>query len=168
MFLSVARHGQLLAAARKLGINHATAARRLSALEAALGQPLFERRPDGSTATPTALQLLPAIERIEVEIIRIVERLRNEDALAAGTVRVGAPEGLGNHFLAVELGTLTALHRNLVVELVPLSQAFSIAKREVDIAICVDQPNEERVIVSRLSDYTLSTYGFSRLPTEAW
>ncbi|NLH79874.1 MAG: LysR family transcriptional regulator, partial [Phyllobacteriaceae bacterium] len=37
VFLAVAREGQMLAAARRLGLNHATVARRLDALEQALG-----------------------------------------------------------------------------------------------------------------------------------
>ena len=36
IFLAVARAGQILAAARRLGVNHATVARRVSALEEAL------------------------------------------------------------------------------------------------------------------------------------
>ena len=36
MFLAVARTGQLLAASRRLGVNHATLSRRVSALEEAL------------------------------------------------------------------------------------------------------------------------------------
>lgn len=51
VFLAIARRGQILAAARGLGLNHATVARRLNALEDSLGIALFERRPSGSTLT---------------------------------------------------------------------------------------------------------------------
>ena len=44
VFLAVARAGQFVAAARRLGLDHATASRRVAALEAALGAKLFDRR----------------------------------------------------------------------------------------------------------------------------
>ena len=47
-FLTVARSGSLRSAARELGVSQPTVGRRLQALEAALGLPLFEA---GATAT---------------------------------------------------------------------------------------------------------------------
>jgi DNA-binding transcriptional LysR family regulator len=46
-FLATARAGSTLAAARELGVNQTTVARRIAALEAALGARLFERHQDG-------------------------------------------------------------------------------------------------------------------------
>jgi molybdate transport repressor ModE-like protein len=46
-FAALARHGSLSAAARALGVNHATVARRLAGLERTLGARLVERRPTG-------------------------------------------------------------------------------------------------------------------------
>ena len=48
IFLAVARGGGLLAAARRLGLDHSTVARRLSSLEAALGVQLVVRSPRGA------------------------------------------------------------------------------------------------------------------------
>lgn len=158
VFLAVVRHGQLLAAARRLGLNHATVARRLDALEAALGAPLFERRPAGCVPTQAGERLLPVAERIEADVLGISESLRDTAAEVSGTVRIGAPDGLGNYFLAAELGTLAALHPHLVVELVPLPRTFSLSRREADLAIVLDQPTEGRLLVSRLTDYTLGVY----------
>ncbi|MFG1269013.1 LysR family transcriptional regulator [Xanthobacter sp. DSM 14520] len=158
VFLAVARQGQLLAAARRLGLNHATVARRLDALEEALGAPLFDRRPAGCVPTEAGERLLPAAERVEAEMLGIVEGFRDAAADVSGTVRIGAPDGLGNYFLAAELGALTALYPDLVVELVPLPRTFSLSRREADLAIVLDRPMEGRLLVSRLIDYTLSVY----------
>ncbi|ABS68476.1 transcriptional regulator, LysR family [Xanthobacter versatilis] len=158
VFLAVARQGQLLAAARRLGLNHATVARRLDALEEALGAPLFDRRPAGCVPTEAGERLLPAAERVEAEMLGIAEGFRDAAADVSGTVRIGAPDGLGNYFLAAELGALTALYPDLVVELVPLPRTFSLSRREADLAIVLDRPMEGRLLVSRLIDYTLSVY----------
>ena len=53
IFLAVARSGQILGAARSLNLNHATVARRLTALETALGSTLFTRRTNGSDLSPS-------------------------------------------------------------------------------------------------------------------
>ncbi|MFG1382712.1 LysR family transcriptional regulator [Xanthobacter versatilis] len=158
VFLAVARQGQLLAAARRLGLNHATVARRLDALEEALGAPLFDRRPAGCVPTDAGERLLPAAERVEAEMLGIAEGFRDAAADVSGTVRIGAPDGLGNYFLAAELGALTAHYPDLVVELVPLPRTFSLSRREADLAIVLDRPMEGRLLVSRLIDYTLSVY----------
>ncbi|MFG1371688.1 LysR family transcriptional regulator [Xanthobacter oligotrophicus] len=158
VFLAVARQGQLLAAARRLGLNHATVARRLDALEDALGAPLFDRRPAGCVPTEAGERLLPAAERVEAEMLGIAEGFRDAATDVSGTVRIGAPDGLGNYFLAAELGALAALYPDLVVELVPLPRTFSLSRREADLAIVLDRPTEGRLLVSRLIDYTLSVY----------
>jgi len=75
-----------------------------------------------------------------------------------GTVRVGAPDGLGTLVLARILGDLVRAHPDLVVELVPLPRVFSLSRREADVAIALDAPAEGRAVVSRLTDYTLSVY----------
>ena len=58
--LAVARAGGLSGAARKLGVNHSTVSRRLSALEAALGTRLFERLPGGLVPTAAGTEAVEA------------------------------------------------------------------------------------------------------------
>ncbi|WP_176083846.1 LysR family transcriptional regulator [Martelella sp. HB161492] len=158
IFLAVARRGQILAAAQALSLNHATVARRLNALEEALGEPLFDRRPSGSTLTEAGERLLAVAERVETEIIGVAEDSRARGESLSGTVRIGAPDGLGTYFLARELGLLQQAHPDLVIELVPLPRTFSLSKREADLAIALDPPEEGRLVVSRLTDYTLGLY----------
>lgn len=158
IFLAVARRGQILSAAHGLGLNHATVARKLNALEQELGEPLFERSPSGSVLTEAGERLLSVAERVETEIIGIAEDTRARGASLSGTVRIGAPDGLGTYFLAAELGRLQQQHPDLIVELVPLPRTFSLSKREADLAIALDPPSEGKLVVSRLADYTLGLY----------
>ncbi|MCG5244328.1 LysR family transcriptional regulator, partial [Azospirillum doebereinerae] len=51
VFLALARSGSLSATARDLGVDHSTVARRVAALEAALGVRLFDRLPRGYAPT---------------------------------------------------------------------------------------------------------------------
>ncbi|WP_040485809.1 LysR family transcriptional regulator [Lutibaculum baratangense] len=158
IFLSVARSGQILAAARRLGINHATVARQLTALEAELGAKLVERRTTGSVLTAAGEALVAAAERAETEFLTVGDEISGVAQEVSGTVRVGAPDGLGNYFLAGELSGLAALHPGLTIQLVPLPRTFSLSRREADLAITLEEPRQGRLIVKKLTDYTLSVY----------
>lgn len=158
IFLAVARTGQILAAARKLGLNHATVGRRVSALEEALQTRLLVRRTNGCELTPEGETLLAAAERMEAEMLAAQANAGNVDAALAGTVRIGAPDGFGVSFLAPRLGALIARHPALKIQLVPVPRAFSLSQREADIAITIERPVEGRLISSKLTDYALGVY----------
>src|SRR5262245_40805456 len=147
IFLEVARTGQILGAARRLGVNHATVARQLTALEQELKTQLVERRTTGCVLTSAGEALVAAAERAESEFLQVGAHLGGSSEAISGTVRVGAPDGLGNYFLANQLGALAARHPDLLVQLVPLPRTFSLSRREADIAITLDRPKQGRLIV---------------------
>src|SRR5687768_13283149 len=102
VFLAVARTGQILAAGRRLGLNHATVGRQLTALEEELGVKLVERRTNGCSLTAAGEALLITAERAESEFLRVEAQLAGTKEAIGGTVRVGAPDGFGNYFLSRE------------------------------------------------------------------
>ena len=159
IFLEVARTGQILGAAKRLKPNHATVARQLTALENDLKTKLLNRQTTGSSLTPSGVALLAAAERAESELLRVGAQLTSAADKRAGTVRLGAAEGLGNYFLADRLGAFAAANPDLVVQLVALPRTFSLAKREADIVVTLERPEEGRLISTKLIDYTLSVYG---------
>lgn len=158
LFLAVARAGQMLGAARRLGISQATLSRRVAALEAHLGQVLLVRQAHGCTLTETGAALAARLERVEAEMIRAEETVEGGSAGPGGTVRVGAPDGFGIAFLAPRLGRLAERHPNLLLQLVPVPRAFSLSEREADIAVLVGQPHSGRLMVRKLTDYSLGLY----------
>lgn len=158
MFLAVARTGQLLAASRRLGVNHATLSRRVSALEEALKTRLLIRRTNGCDLTAEGDAFFRAAERMETEMLAVQASIGRIDTAVAGTVRVGAPDGFGVSFLAPRLGRLTARHPELKIQLVPVPRSFSLSQREADIAITLERPEQGRLVSSKLTDYTLGLY----------
>ena len=64
-FLAVARTGSTLAAGNALRVSQTTVARRITALEAALGVMLFERRQSGYALTPAGEALLAHAEAVD-------------------------------------------------------------------------------------------------------
>lgn len=158
IFLEVARTGQILGAAKRLKLNHATVARQLTALEKDLKTKLLNRQTTGSSLTPAGVALLAAAERAESELLRVGSQLSSAADKIAGTVRIGAPDGLGNYFLADQLGAFAADNPDLVIQLVALPRTFSLAKREADMVVTVERPDEGKLICTKLTDYTLSFY----------
>jgi DNA-binding transcriptional LysR family regulator len=158
IFLAVARAGQILGAARRLGLNHATVSRRIAALEEALGAKLFRRHTAGSALTAAGERFLGVAERMEADMIAARSELAGEGEAVSGTVRIGAPDGFGVAYLAPRLGALTAEHPALGIQLVPVPRSFSLSRREADIAITVDRPSEGRLVAAKLVDYSLGLY----------
>jgi DNA-binding transcriptional LysR family regulator len=90
-------------------------------------------------------------------------------AQLTGTVRIGAPDGFGSHFLASRLVKFTERYPDLDLQLVATARLFSLSKREADIAISLTMPKEGRIVGRKLLDYSLGLYAapayLERAPT---
>jgi DNA-binding transcriptional LysR family regulator len=86
-FLAVARAGSTLHAARDLRVSQTTVARRIAALEQALGVQLFERRPAGYALTANAAGLVPQAEAVERAALGLEQHALAQGREASGTVR---------------------------------------------------------------------------------
>ncbi len=158
VFLAVARSGQMLAAASRLSMDHATVRRRINALERALGAKLLDRQTTGCHLTTAGEKFYVAAERAETEIMSGQSSIGGLDGALSGTVRIGAPDGFGTYFLAAELSEFVARHPHLTVQLVPLPRVFSFNKREADIVVSLERPPEKQIVSRKLTHYTLSVY----------
>lgn len=159
IFLQLTRSGRMTSAGKALGVDDSTVGRRIARLEAALGAPLVERAGRRTVITEQGQKLAEAVEEIESIVLRKVAGLGEDQMVLAGRVRVGAPEGLGVGYLAARLAALSAEHPGLETELVALPRTYSLASREVDLAITLERPAAGRVSVRKLTDYSLDLYG---------
>ena len=158
VFLSVARAGQFLAAARQLRVDHGTVSRRIGALETSLGVRLFDRQTTGCVLTAAGERLYESAEEVEAQLLRAQGDLSQSDVELSGTVRIAAPDGFTTLFLCSRLGKLKAKYPSLTIQLVPMSRTFSLSKREADLAITIERPEEGRLAVRKLVDYSLHFY----------
>ena len=159
IYLQLARSGQMTAAAKALTIDDSTVGRRIARLEKSIGLTLVERAGRRTVITEHGRRLAETIEELESLILRKVTGLAEDQTVVAGRVRVGAPEGFGVGYLARRLALLSAQHPHLETELVALPRVYSLAAREVDIAITLDRPTAGQVTSQKLTDYTLNLYG---------
>lgn len=167
-FLAVARTGQLSLAARQIGVDHTTVARRITSLENALNAKLFDRSPRGYALTVAGHRLVPMAEKLETDAAHARDSISGQHTDLSGRIRIGVPEGVGAFIASKAAQELCEKHPHLRVELLALPQNFSLSKREADFVITVSAPSTGRLKVRKISDYKLHLYGtreyLSRFP----
>ncbi|UUX49839.1 LysR family transcriptional regulator [Nisaea acidiphila] len=156
IFLAIAREGTLHRAAASLGISQPTAGRRLSALEAALGVPLFSRARTGLTLTTAGTSLRPTAESMEKAAAELARQSDYLQEPAGGTVRISAMEWPAA-FLAGRLAN--AWHHGLAVELVHSELTESFARREADLAVRHGLPLSGKFKTRRIGTMRSAIYG---------
>jgi len=132
VLLAVHRHESLLGAGRALGVSTSTAARRIEALEAALGRRLVHRSSAGTHVEPDALELVRLAEQLELGLS--AARRDEGGAALGGTVRISCGDGFVRPVTHV-LAEVRRSHPQLVFELIAESRMVDLSRREADIGI---------------------------------
>ncbi|WP_158808983.1 LysR family transcriptional regulator [Beijerinckia sp. L45] len=156
--LAVTRGGTFTAAAKSLGVKHSTISRHLSGLEECIQSKVLVREGGGLRVTSAGERLIVAAEVMEQQMLQAQEDIAGRDLLVGGTVRIGAPDGLGALFLAPRLAPLMAEHPGLSIQLVAMPRIFNVTTREADIAIALAVPEHGRFVAQKLCSYSLGLY----------
>jgi len=134
-FLAVARDGSTLAAARVLRVSQTTVARRIAALEEALGFPLFEKRQAGYALTPAGQDLLKRAEGVETAANAFSEAAAAQSRDVTGIVKITTEEVYAITILAPLLRELHETHAEIVIELDTSQQVRDLGAGEADISL---------------------------------
>jgi DNA-binding transcriptional LysR family regulator len=134
-FLSVADHGSTLAAGRALRVSQTTVARRIAALEEALGMPLFEKRQAGYVLTNGGEELLDRARQVEVAASGFEEASAALARDSSGTVRITTQEIFANTLLGPILRELHDRHPEILIELDTAQELLELGEGQADIAI---------------------------------
>lgn len=156
--VATADAGSLLAAAKRLGVDHSTVGRRIDAAEHALGTRLFTRTRRGVVPTADGTRLLASMRRVEAAVGAVERDARAQAATLAGTVRVTAPETFGAHYLASRLARLQSRHTGLVIELVPSGEVFDLVRQEAEVGVRTFRSDHEGLVVRRLATLRYGLY----------
>ncbi|HTZ79405.1 MAG TPA: LysR family transcriptional regulator [Stellaceae bacterium] len=162
-FLAITREGSLRAAGRQLGVDQATAGRRLAALERQLGAKLFAHTPTGYLLTEAGQALLVNAERMEQEAQAIERRTRGLDAQLAGTVRLSMPDRFMETRIAPALARLHERYPDVRLMLwIERDHAggidHPISTYQADIGIRMRRPALSGLITRRLGPITAGLY----------
>lgn len=139
----VARETTLSGAARRLGVDQTTAARRLAALERRLEASLFDRIAGRLVPTPVLAAVLGRLRTMAEEAVLAAAALARASAELQGSVRVTAVGTLLASALAPRLHELVRDHPGLQIELLADDQMLSFERRETDIALRHSRAGED-------------------------
>lgn len=157
-FLAVAREGSTLAAGRALRVSQTTVARRIAALEAALGFPLFEKRQAGYALTPAGEALLDRAEQVEHSTAAFAQAAAGYSRDVSGTVRITSEEIYAQGLLSPILRDLHEQHPKIVIELDNSQKVLDLGSGAADIALRSSSKEQPAGLVGRplcIDDWTL-------------
>lgn len=158
IFLAIARHGSLSAAARALGVNQSTVSRRLQSLERALGVRLVEREAGVHALSTAGQDIEAAAERIE-EVVRGVERrVAGRDAGLSGRIRLTCVDMMADRFLAPHLAAFSACHPGIDLDLLTPMAPLDMLRHEADVALRVSADPPGFLYGRRLCGFALAAY----------
>jgi DNA-binding transcriptional LysR family regulator len=158
VFLAVDEAGSLGRAAANLGSSQPTVSRRLADLEAALGQPLFERSRRGVRLTAAGAALREPALRMRDAAAGVRRAADHHARSLAGSVRITASEIVGHFVLPPLLLALRRAQPQIQIDLVPTDAIEDLIERRADIAIRMARPTEPSLIARRLPDMPLGLY----------
>jgi DNA-binding transcriptional LysR family regulator len=134
-FLAVARDGSTLAAARALRVSQTTVARRIGALEQALGIHLFEKRQAGYSLTPEGQELLSRAEQVEKALNGFADAAAAHSRDVSGTVKITTEEVYALTLLTPLLRELREIHPEIVIDLDMSQSVRDLGAGEADISL---------------------------------
>jgi len=157
-FLAVAREGSTLAAARTLRTSQTTVARRIAALERALGIQLFEKRQAGYALTPAGEELRGKAEQVEASAEAFAEAASAGARDTTGTVRITSEEIYALSLVSPLLRDLHEQHPEIIVEVDTTGALRDLGAGEADVALRSSSHEQPAGLVGRrlcIDDWTL-------------
>lgn len=173
VFLAVMRQGSTLAAARDLGINQTTVARRIDVLEHTLDLTLFERTTRGAEPTEHASALLAHAETLEQAALAFEAEAETEKGRASKPIRITAFENDGLGRIGAVVAEFCEAHPDVSFEFIFSERTMDLMKGEADVALRMTQAiSDDRLIARKVGQsqwtyYASHAYAATRiLPAE--
>ncbi|MBX5100374.1 LysR family transcriptional regulator [Rhizobium lentis] len=150
VFARVVEAGSFTAAARLLAMPKTTVSRRIAALEREVGVRLLQRTTRSLRLTDAgrlyyeeSSQALQALEQANL-------RLAEVRAVPAGTIRISAPVGFGDHFLAAAIFEFLAAYPKTKVELCLTDDRLNLIENGIDLAFRTGILEDSTLIARKL------------------
>lgn len=157
VLLAVGRTGRYVSAAEQLRIDHTTVARRIAALEQAIGGRVLARVAGGWELTDLGRDALSAAESVE-SAVRSLTAAQGGVRTLEGVVRLSATDGFSAYIAAPAAAAVQRQHPGVAVEIVTATRRVSQQRSGLDIEVVVGEPQVHRAEAIRLGDYRLGLY----------
>lgn len=157
-FLATAEAGTLSAAARQLGLTQPTLSRQVAALEDALGVLLFERVGRALSITPTGLDLLEHFHAMGLAANAAALAASGQSQALTGSVSITASDAFATLFLPQVLAHIRDVAPGIELEVLASNDIRDLQRREADIAIRHQRPDQPELIAKLLRQSTAHFY----------
>ena len=162
LFLAILDRGSLVAASDYLNLTQPSVGRRLAAMEARFGTPLFVRAGRRMQLTDAGAAILDSARRMEREMLAIERSLDVQSTALIGEVTISATEGTGTEWLTPVLLDFHQKYPEILVKVQIENRQVDLIRREADIALRLGQPKQQDLIAKRLVTVGFGFYASER------
>jgi DNA-binding transcriptional LysR family regulator len=133
--LAVAEEGSVNAAARRLGVNHATVLRRVAAYEDATGVTIFDKTARGYIVSGAQQRVIEAAREVDRAVQSVARTLQGVRAPLTGDVRVTSTDTFCQYVLPPVVSELRLASPELRIELLCTNTHLDLARTHADITV---------------------------------
>lgn len=159
---AVTRSGSLSAAARQLGVNHATVFRRIGQIEKALGVRLFEREAGRYVPTAAGDELATAGAAMQSTAERSLLKVAGQDLRPSGPVCITTTDSIARILLNPIIALCRSRYPQITLHIAIDNKMFNLSKREADIALRPSADPPEHLLGKRIAPLAFAVYGSQR------
>jgi DNA-binding transcriptional LysR family regulator len=152
LFAAIAEEGSLVRAAEALGMPKATVSRRLSHLEAALGQQLLVRTTRRLSLTDFGQAFLEQCLRVAEEVAAANDFARSQERQPRGRLRVSMPSEYAQQNLSRAIATFVEQYPDIQLDLDLSSRRVDLIGEHFDMVIRMGELANDSTLVARKID----------------
>lgn len=171
LLAAIGETASLSGGAKRLGLDHSSAFRRLGKLETRLGARLFDRSRSGYVPTPAGEFAIATVTRVLGDLRTLEQKLAGKDLRPSGIVRVTTTDTLLD-FLGSAFASFREAHPEIIIETVVAMAFLTLTRRDADVAIRATDNPGDMLVGRRVADIAYAVYGskrvFARLKPEHW
>ncbi len=133
--IAVMEEGSLNAAAKRLGVNHATVLRRVTAFEARHDVQLFERQKTGYRIKSARANFVAALTEVRNAVEAAHRAVKGQDQTMNGLVKITSTDSLCESILPGIIAGLQTEYPDLQLELLVTNLRLNLARLDAEISV---------------------------------
>ncbi len=149
LFARIADGGSFSRAAEQLGLPKSTISRRISQLEARLGERLLQRTTRKLVLTEFGQQLLDHGRQVAAEVEAAVSLAQHRQVQPSGVLRISMPNDFANLMLATLLSEFSERYPSISLELDLSARRVDLLGESFDLAIRVGELRDDATLTAK-------------------
>lgn len=166
--LAVMEEGSLNAAARRLGVNHATVLRRVTAFEDRMGLTLFDRSASGYRLRGDRRVAKEALRQLEEAVAASERAVMGRGRGLSGRLRITSTDSLCAEVLPGIVSGIAARHPDLDLELISTNRHLDLGKLDAELTVRPTRALAPPLFGESAARMTFHVFATGTSPTDRW